>query len=181
MTCQARQVSIVDFHYLMRGCCTASTSALVTFALKKTSIWMLFGRIIDIVATLSETKVRYCWRGTPSYSICSTLGAWLQNLDTTRVRFEKRTLTGAKVRLHNLSREAIIPCLTWGYPCPCCFDSTQRILREVYSLSSPWGRAHISSKMRDAIDYLQSLYQRHGRVFFDGPSDPSNVSRRTGG
>ena len=35
--------------------------------------------------------------------------------------------------------------------------------------------------MRDAIANLQSLYQRHGRVFSDGPSDPSDVSRRTGG
>ena len=50
--------------------------------------------------------------------------AWLLKLDTDRVRFEKRTLTGAKARLHNLSREAGIPCLTWGDPCPCCSDNT---------------------------------------------------------
>ena len=35
--------------------------------------------------------------------------------------------------------------------------------------------------MRDAIANLQSLYQRHGRVFSDGPSESSDVSRRTGG
>uniref|UniRef100_M4BBT8 RxLR effector candidate protein n=1 Tax=Hyaloperonospora arabidopsidis (strain Emoy2) TaxID=559515 RepID=M4BBT8_HYAAE len=35
--------------------------------------------------------------------------------------------------------------------------------------------------MRDAIANLQSLYQRHGRVFSDGRSEPSDVSRRTGG
>uniref|UniRef100_M4BD90 Uncharacterized protein n=1 Tax=Hyaloperonospora arabidopsidis (strain Emoy2) TaxID=559515 RepID=M4BD90_HYAAE len=35
--------------------------------------------------------------------------------------------------------------------------------------------------MRDAIDNLQSLYQRHGHVFSDGPSETSDVSRRTGG
>ena len=154
------RISLFDARLIQRLDISASN-----FALKNTSIWRLFGSIVGIVATLSETKVRYCWRGTPSYSICSTLGARLQNLDTTRVRFEKRTLTGAKVRLHNLSREAIIPCLTWGYPCPCCFDSTQRIRREVYSLSSPLGRAHISSEMRDAIANLQSLYQRHGACF----------------
>ena len=51
----------------------------------------------------------------------------------------------------------------------------------VYSLSSPWGRAHIASEMRDAIANLQSLYQRHGRVFSDGPSKTSDVSCRTGG
>ena len=107
--------------------------------------------------------------------------AWLRKLDTARIRFEKRTLTDAKARLYKLSREAGIPCLTWSYPCPCCFDNTQRISIEVYSLSSPWGRAHISSDMRNAIANLQSLYQRHGRVFSDGPSEPSDVSRRTGG
>uniref|UniRef100_M4B2D5 RxLR effector candidate protein n=1 Tax=Hyaloperonospora arabidopsidis (strain Emoy2) TaxID=559515 RepID=M4B2D5_HYAAE len=35
--------------------------------------------------------------------------------------------------------------------------------------------------MRDAIANLQSLYRRRGRVFCDGPSEPSDVSRRTGG
>ena len=35
--------------------------------------------------------------------------------------------------------------------------------------------------MRDAIANLQSLYQRHERAFFDGPSESSDVSRRTGG
>ena len=67
--------------------------------------------------------------------------------------------------MHNLSREAGIPCLTWGYPCLCCFDNTQRIQREVYPFSSPWGRAHISSEMCDAIANLQSLYHRHERGF----------------
>ena len=63
--------------------------------------------------------------------------AWIRKIDTARVRFKKRTLTGAKVRLHKLSREAVIPCLTWGYPCPCHFGNSQRINREVYPLSSP--------------------------------------------
>ena len=52
--------------------------------------------------------------------------------------------------------------------------------KEVYSLSSPWGSTHISSEMRDAIAYLQSLYQCHGHVFPDGLSELSNVSRRNG-
>ena len=91
--------------------------------------------------------------------------AWLQNLNTARVRCEKRTYICAKVRLYHLSRDAGIPCLTWGDTCPCCFDSTQRISREVYSLSSPWGRAHISSEMRDAIANLQLLYSTMGACF----------------
>ena len=35
--------------------------------------------------------------------------------------------------------------------------------------------------MRNAIADLQSLYQFHGHVFSDGPSELLNVSRRTGG
>ena len=34
--------------------------------------------------------------------------------------------------------------------------------------------------MRDAADVLQAIYKRQGRVFTDGPSDPSGGSRRTG-
>uniref|UniRef100_M4BLG4 Core-binding (CB) domain-containing protein n=1 Tax=Hyaloperonospora arabidopsidis (strain Emoy2) TaxID=559515 RepID=M4BLG4_HYAAE len=105
--------------------------------------------------------------------------AWLRKIDTARVRFEKRTLTGAKVRLHKLSREAGISCLTWDDPCLCCFENTQQISREAYSLSLPW--AHIASEMRDAIANLQSLYKRHGRVFSDGSSETSDVPRRNGG
>ena len=64
-----------------------------------------------------------------------------------------------------------------------CVDATtlNAFEREVYSLSSPWGRAIISSDMRDAIANLQALYQRHERVFSDGPSKALDVSRRTGG
>ena len=35
--------------------------------------------------------------------------------------------------------------------------------------------------MREAIANLQSLYKHRGRVFSDGPCEPSDVSRRTGG
>ena len=77
-------------------------------------------------------------------------------------------MTAEKTRLHHLFRKAEIPCLTWCDSCPFCFDNMQRAHREVYSLSSPWSKAHISSKMRNSIANLQSLYQRHRRVFSDG-------------
>ena len=98
--------------------------------------------------------------------------AWLRKLNAARVKFEKRSSTGARFRLHRLSREAGLPCLTWGDPCPCCVNNAQRVKGDVYSLSSPWGRARISIEMREAIDVLQSLYKRQGSVFSDGPSDP---------
>ena len=61
------------------------------------------------------------------------------------------------------------------------FDNTQRAYREVYSFSSPWGRAHISSEIRDAIANLQSLYKLHGALVSDGPSDSSDESRLPSG
>ena len=86
--------------------------------------------------------------------------AWLRKLDASRVRFEKRTPTGAKYKLHRLSREAGLPCLTWGDPCPCCIDNTQQVKRDVFSLSSPWERARLTDEMRDAADVLQAVYKR---------------------
>ena len=38
--------------------------------------------------------------------------AWLQKLTAARDKFERRTSTGARYRLHRLSREAGLPCLT---------------------------------------------------------------------
>ena len=84
--------------------------------------------------------------------------AWLRKLDTARVRFEKRTLTGARSKLHRLSREEEVTCFTWGDPYLHFYEYVQRAGEEVYSLSSPWGRAHISFKIREAIAILQSLY-----------------------
>ena len=108
------------------------------------------------------------------------IDAWLQKLDTLRVKFEKRSPSGVRFKLHRLSREAGIPCLSWGDPCPCCPPNTVRAQRDVYSETSAWGRAHITAEMREAIDSLQSLYTRQGRVFNDGPCEPSGGPRRTG-
>ena len=108
------------------------------------------------------------------------IDAWLQKLDTLRVKFEKRSPSGVRFKLHRLSREAGIPCLSCGDPCPCCPPNTVRAQRDVYSETSAWGRAHITAEMREAIDTLQSLYTRQGRVFNDGPCEPSGGSHRTG-
>ena len=108
------------------------------------------------------------------------IDTWLQKLDTLRVKFEKRSPSGVRFKLHRLSREAGIPCLSWGDPCPCCPPNTVRAQRDVYSETSAWGRAHITAEMRGAIDTLQSLYTRQGRVFNDGPCEPSGGPRRTG-
>ena len=52
------------------------------------------------------------------------------------------------------------------------------MLKEAYLLTEPWWRARISSEMREGITTLQSLYERAGRSFSDGPP-PSDVPCRT--
>ena len=48
----------------------------------------------------------------------------LHKLETLRIKFEKRTPTGARYRMHRLSNEAGIPCLSWGDPCARCVDNS---------------------------------------------------------
>uniref|UniRef100_A0AAV1VK60 Uncharacterized protein n=1 Tax=Peronospora matthiolae TaxID=2874970 RepID=A0AAV1VK60_9STRA len=47
-----------------------------------------------------------------------------------RDKFEKRTLTGARYKLHRLSREKGLPCLSWRDPCPCCVNNSARAPKE---------------------------------------------------
>ena len=78
--------------------------------------------------------------------------AWLRKLDTARVRFGKQTLAGAKVRLHKLSREAGIPCRTWGDPCPCCLTT----INESTGICNPFLRPGVgrASQKRCAMRFL---------------------------
>ena len=96
-----------------------------------------------------------------------------------RSRFEKRNLTGARYKLHRLSKEAGLPCLSWGDPCPSCINKSFKVPKEAYLLTEPYWRARISSEMRDGIATLQSLYERAKRSFSDGPPLPSDEPRRT--
>ncbi|CAI5711073.1 unnamed protein product [Peronospora effusa] len=104
--------------------------------------------------------------------------AWFQRLFASRNKFEKRSTSGACYRLHRLSREAGLLCLSWGDPCPKCLSTSSRAPKEAYLLTEPWWRARISSEMREGIATLQSLYERAGRSFSDGPS-PSGAPCRT--
>uniref|UniRef100_A0AAV1TWQ3 Uncharacterized protein n=1 Tax=Peronospora matthiolae TaxID=2874970 RepID=A0AAV1TWQ3_9STRA len=79
--------------------------------------------------------------------------AWNDKLIKARDKFEKRTPTGARYKLHRLSREKGLPCLSWGDSCPCC--------------------------MYEGIDNLKSLYDRAGKTFSGGPSAAQDVPRRT--
>uniref|UniRef100_A0AAV1V1J1 Uncharacterized protein n=1 Tax=Peronospora matthiolae TaxID=2874970 RepID=A0AAV1V1J1_9STRA len=85
--------------------------------------------------------------------------AWNDKLIKARDKFEKRTPTGARYKLHRLSREKGLPCLSWG--------------------DSPWWRVRVSTEMYEGIDNLKSLYDRAGKTFSGGPSAAQDVSRRT--
>uniref|UniRef100_A0AAV1VLY5 Uncharacterized protein n=1 Tax=Peronospora matthiolae TaxID=2874970 RepID=A0AAV1VLY5_9STRA len=105
--------------------------------------------------------------------------AWNDKLIKARVKFEKRTPTGARYKLHRLSREKGLPCLSWGDSCPCCVNNFARAPKEAYLLNSPWWRVRISSEMYEGIDYLKSLYDRAGKTFSGGPSAAQDVPHRT--
>uniref|UniRef100_A0AAV1UGJ0 Uncharacterized protein n=1 Tax=Peronospora matthiolae TaxID=2874970 RepID=A0AAV1UGJ0_9STRA len=104
---------------------------------------------------------------------------WNDKLIKAREKFEKRTPTGARYKLHRLSREKGLPCLSWGDSCPCCVNNSARAPKEAYLLTSPWWRVRVSSEMYEGIDNLKSLYDRAGKTFFGGPSAAQDVPRRT--
>uniref|UniRef100_A0AAV1VGJ4 Uncharacterized protein n=1 Tax=Peronospora matthiolae TaxID=2874970 RepID=A0AAV1VGJ4_9STRA len=101
---------------------------------------------------------------------CIGLEAWLAELDAGRIRFEKRNAVGARYKLHRLSREAGLPCISWGDSCPGCLENSYRAPRKAFLPNDPYWKARISSEMAEGIDTLQSLYSRSGNSFFDGPS-----------
>uniref|UniRef100_A0AAV1V6M1 Uncharacterized protein n=1 Tax=Peronospora matthiolae TaxID=2874970 RepID=A0AAV1V6M1_9STRA len=95
---------------------------------------------------------------------------WLGKLDAARIRFEKRNPVGVRYKLHRLSIEAGLPCLSWGDSCLGCLDKSNRAPREAYLPNAPYWSARISTEMAEGVDTLQSLYSRSGRSFSDGPS-----------
>uniref|UniRef100_A0AAV1TP81 Uncharacterized protein n=1 Tax=Peronospora matthiolae TaxID=2874970 RepID=A0AAV1TP81_9STRA len=104
---------------------------------------------------------------------------WNDKLIKARDKFEKRTSTGARYKLHRLSREKGLPCLSWPDPCPCCVNNSARAPKEAYLLTSPWWRVRISTEMYEGVDNLKSLYDRAGKTFSGGPSAAQDVPRRT--
>uniref|UniRef100_A0AAV1TWL6 Uncharacterized protein n=1 Tax=Peronospora matthiolae TaxID=2874970 RepID=A0AAV1TWL6_9STRA len=105
--------------------------------------------------------------------------AWNDKRIKARDKFEKRTPTGARYKLHRLSREKGLPCLSWGDSCPCCVNNSARAPKETYLPNSPWWRVRVSTEMYEGIDNLKSLYDRAGENFSGGPSAAQDVPRRT--
>ena len=61
--------------------------------------------------------------------------AWLDKLTLSRNRFEKRNSVGARYKLHRLSIEAGLPCLSLGDACQCCVNNLTRDPKEDYSMT----------------------------------------------
>uniref|UniRef100_A0AAV1U0A3 Uncharacterized protein n=1 Tax=Peronospora matthiolae TaxID=2874970 RepID=A0AAV1U0A3_9STRA len=89
---------------------------------------------------------------------------WNDKLITARDKFEKRTSTGGRYKLHRLSKEGGLPCLSWGDPCPCCVNNSARAPKEAYLPNSPWWRVRIYSEMYEGIDNLKSFTTVPGRL-----------------
>ena len=105
--------------------------------------------------------------------------AWLDQLLLARNRFEKRTSTGARFKLRRLSREAGLPCLSWGDACQSCVNNLARAPKEAYSMTEPWWRVRATQEMYEGIANLKSLYKRAERSFPDGPSSSSDAPCHT--
>uniref|UniRef100_A0AAV1TBV3 Uncharacterized protein n=1 Tax=Peronospora matthiolae TaxID=2874970 RepID=A0AAV1TBV3_9STRA len=107
--------------------------------------------------------------------------AWNDKLIKARDKFEKRTPTGARYKLHRLSREKGLPCLSWGDPCPCCVNNSARAPKEAYLLTSPWWRVRISYPQDVPRRTAQPDPVRQPSVGSGAPKNPrTGDSRATG-
>ena len=75
--------------------------------------------------------------------------SWLDKLDVARSKIKQKSHVSAQDKLHRLSREAGLPCLSWGEKCLRCVDNSVRSLKEAYLLNQPSWRARISSEIRE--------------------------------
>uniref|UniRef100_A0AAV1T9C0 Uncharacterized protein n=1 Tax=Peronospora matthiolae TaxID=2874970 RepID=A0AAV1T9C0_9STRA len=82
---------------------------------------------------------------------CIGREAWLAKLDAARIRFEKRNPVGARSKLHRLSREAGLSCLSLGDPCLGCLDNSNCAHREAFLPNDPYWRARISFEMAEGM------------------------------
>uniref|UniRef100_A0AAV1UW11 Uncharacterized protein n=1 Tax=Peronospora matthiolae TaxID=2874970 RepID=A0AAV1UW11_9STRA len=107
--------------------------------------------------------------------------AWSDKLIKARDKFEKQTPTGARYKLHRLSREKELPCLSWGDSCPCCENNSARAPKEAYLPYSPWWRT-FSGGPSAARDVLRRTAQpdpvRRSSVGSGAPKNPRTGDSR---
>uniref|UniRef100_A0AAV1U783 Uncharacterized protein n=1 Tax=Peronospora matthiolae TaxID=2874970 RepID=A0AAV1U783_9STRA len=110
---------------------------------------------------------------------------WNDKLIKARDKFEKRTPTGYK--LHRLSKEGGLPCLSWGDSCPCCVNNSARAPKEAYLLTSPWWRdvprrtARPDPVGQPSVGSGSHKYPRTGDIRATGRDNSSDVRSRRGG
>ena len=152
-------LGVVGSHSLIRQDSMVLTSVRKTIALSINTTSMSFSDIDGTTATATKTKVRWCRRGTLFVGNIENVGGevWLNKLIAARNRFEQTSPTGARFKLHRLSREAGLPFLSWGENCQSCVDNSVRAPREAFLPNQPYWRARISSEMYQGIGTLQSL------------------------
>uniref|UniRef100_A0AAV1U6H4 Uncharacterized protein n=1 Tax=Peronospora matthiolae TaxID=2874970 RepID=A0AAV1U6H4_9STRA len=112
---------------------------------------------------------------------------WNDKLIKARDKFEKRTPTGARYKLHRLSREKGLPCLSWGDSCPCCVNNSARAPKGAYLLTSPWWRdvprrtARPDPVRQPSVGSGAPKYPRTGDSRATGRDNSSDVRLRRGG
>ena len=104
--------------------------------------------------------------------------AWLDKLIAARNRFEHKSPTGARFKLHPLSLEAGLPFLSWEDNCQSCVKNSFRASREAFLSNQPYWRTRISSELYQVIETLQSLFESAGREFDEDPTSEKGESRR---
>uniref|UniRef100_A0AAV1UKH8 Uncharacterized protein n=1 Tax=Peronospora matthiolae TaxID=2874970 RepID=A0AAV1UKH8_9STRA len=113
--------------------------------------------------------------------------AWNDKLIKARDKFEKRTPPGARYKLHRLSREKGLPCLSWGDSCPCCVNNSPRAPKEAYFPNSPWWRdvprrtAQPDPVRRSSVGSGAPKNPRTGDSRATGRDNSSDVRSRRGG
>uniref|UniRef100_A0AAV1U7G9 Uncharacterized protein n=1 Tax=Peronospora matthiolae TaxID=2874970 RepID=A0AAV1U7G9_9STRA len=180
IACRRRQVIAIEHDFSIRQGSITLTPARKTIALNMSSSSMLSLSIDGAVGT-TNVMVPHCLKRNAYIHNLEDVGrdAWNDKLIKARDKFEKRTPTGPRYKLHRLSREKGLPCLSWGDSCPCCVNNSARAPKEAYLLTSPWWRVRVSTEMYEGIDNLKSLYDRARKTFSDGPSATQDVPRRT--
>uniref|UniRef100_A0AAV1TJ13 Uncharacterized protein n=1 Tax=Peronospora matthiolae TaxID=2874970 RepID=A0AAV1TJ13_9STRA len=113
--------------------------------------------------------------------------AWNDKLIKARDKFEKRTPTGARYKLHRLSMEKGLPCLSWEDSCPCCVNNSARAPKEAYLPNSPWWRdvprrtAQPDPVRRSSVGSGAPKNPRTGDSRATGRDNSSDVRSRRGG
>uniref|UniRef100_A0AAV1UQQ5 Uncharacterized protein n=1 Tax=Peronospora matthiolae TaxID=2874970 RepID=A0AAV1UQQ5_9STRA len=112
---------------------------------------------------------------------------WNDKLFKAHDKFEKRNPTGARYKLHRLSRDKGLPCLSWGDSCPCCVNNSARAPKEAYLLTSPWWRdvprrtAQPDPVRQSSVGSEAPKYPRTGDNRATGRGNLSDVRSRRGG